>query len=145
MCNCLKPERQKQVLHMLVEGASIRSTARLTGVHKNTIGRLMVRFGEGCRVVLDKRLRELTLRHVELDEIWTFVAKKQGRLTPGEKAERFDIGDVYVWTALDKHTKLVASFLVGKRSADSPPWPRVSSASSPTPTTRSGFSRSGRA
>ena len=56
--------------------------------------------------------------HVEVDEIWTFVEKKQGRLTPEEKAERHDIGDVYLWTALDKETKLVASFLVGKRSAD---------------------------
>ena len=38
--------------------------------------------------------------HVEVDEIWTFVEKKQGRLTPEEKAERFDIGDVYLWTCL---------------------------------------------
>ena len=63
-------------------------------------------------------LRNLTLEHVEVDEIWTFVEKKQGRLTPEEKAERFDVGDVYLWTALDQNTKLVASFVVGKRSAD---------------------------
>ena len=67
---------------------------------------------------MDARLRNLTLDHVEVDEIWTFVEKKQGRLTPEEKAERYDIGDVYLWTALDQETKLVASFLVGKRSAD---------------------------
>ena len=63
-------------------------------------------------------LRGLTLRHVEIDEIWTFVFKKQGRLQVEEKAERFDIGDVYLWTCLDKYTKLVPSFVVGKRSAD---------------------------
>jgi IS1 family transposase len=67
---------------------------------------------------MDRQLRDLTLQHVEIDEIWTFVAKKQARLTPEEKAERHDIGDVYLWTALDKYTKLVPSFLVGKRSAD---------------------------
>ena len=63
-------------------------------------------------------LRGLTLRHVEVDEIWTFVYKKQGRLEAEEKVERFDIGDIYLWTCLDQDTKLIASFVVGKRSAD---------------------------
>jgi IS1 family transposase len=67
---------------------------------------------------MDAQLRNLTLRHVEVDEIWTFVGKKQGRLTTHERAEYYDLGDVYLWTALDKYTKLVASFIVGKRSAD---------------------------
>jgi IS1 family transposase len=118
MCNVLKPERQQQVLHMLLEGNSIRSTERVTGVHRDTICRLLVRFGKACKSFMDKRLRGLTLDHIEVDEIWTFVAKKQGRLTPEEKAECHDIGDVYLWTALDKETKLVATYLVGKRSAD---------------------------
>jgi IS1 family transposase len=80
--------------------------------------RLMVSFGQRCKAYMDARLRNLTLEHVEVDEIWTFVAKKQGRLTPEEKATCHDVGDVYLWTALDKETKLVASFIVGKRSAD---------------------------
>jgi IS1 family transposase len=79
---------------------------------------LMVNFGQACKRFMDARLRNLTLDHVEVDEIWTFVEKKQTRLTADEKAERFDIGDVYLWTALDQRTKLVASFVVGKRSAD---------------------------
>ena len=119
MCNVLKPERQKTVLHMLVEGSSIRSTERLTGVHRDTIGRLAVRFGHGAANFWTSGYAGLTLAHLELDEIWTFVLKKQGRLTPDERQERFDIGDVYLWTALDKHTKLVPSFLLGKRSGDS--------------------------
>jgi IS1 family transposase len=118
MCNVLKPERQKEVLHMLVEGASIRSTERLTGVHRDTVTRLMLRFGEGCRQLLDERLRSLTLGHLELDETWTFVLKKQGRLTADERQERSDIGEMYLWTAVDQRTKLVPAFLVGKRSAD---------------------------
>jgi transposase-like protein len=77
MCNLLKPERQKKVLHMLVEGSSIRSTERLTGVHRDTICRLLVRFGQGCRQLLDNQLQGLTLQHLELDEMWTFVLKKQ--------------------------------------------------------------------
>ncbi len=118
MCNTHKPERQKRVLHMLLEGDSIRSTERITGFHRDTICRLVVRFGKACKSFLDQHLHGPTLNHIEVDEIWTFVGKKQGRLTPEEKAERYDIGGVYLWTCLDKNTKLVASFLVGKRSAD---------------------------
>jgi IS1 family transposase len=80
--------------------------------------KLMVKFGAACKRFMDGQLRNLTLRHVEVDEIWTFVGKKQGRLTVEEKAGCFDMGDVYLWTALDQDTKLVASFVVGKRSAD---------------------------
>ena len=118
MANVLPRDKQIEVLHHLVEGNTLRSTARLTGVHRTTIMALMVRFGHACKAYMDAKLRRLSLDHVEVDEIWTFVAKKQGRLTPYEKATRYDVGDVYLWTALDKETKLVASFLVGKRSAD---------------------------
>jgi len=118
MANVLPRDRQIEVLHHLVEGNTLRSTARLSGVHRTTIMNLMVRFGDGCRNLMDDRFRNLTLEHVELDEIWTFVEKKHGRLTVEERRERSDIGDIYVWTAFDKETKLVPSFLVGRRSGD---------------------------
>ncbi len=73
MANFLKLERQKMILHALLEGNSIRSTERLTGVHRDTICRLLVNFGQKCKEYMDSRLRGLTLRHVEVDEIWTFV------------------------------------------------------------------------
>ncbi len=118
MANHLPRAKQIEVLHHLVEGNTLRSTTRLSGVHCTTIMKLMVEFGQKCKEYMDAKLRGLTLRHVEVDEIWTFVQKKQGRLEVEEKAERFDIGDVYLWTALDQDTKLIASFVVGKRSAD---------------------------
>jgi len=118
MANILPREKQIEVLHHLVEGNTLRSTARLSGVHRTTIMNLMVTFGQRCKAYMDARLRNLTLDHIETDEIWTFVAKKQGRLQPEEKAGRCDIGDEYLWTCLDQKTKLVVSFLVGKRSAD---------------------------
>lgn len=118
MCNRLKPERQKRVLHMLAEGSSIRSAERLTGVHRDTICRLTVQFGKGCQRLMEECFQGLQLRHLELDEVWTFVLKKQGRLTVEERRERADVGDMYLWTALDKYTKLVPAYLVGKRSAD---------------------------
>jgi len=67
---------------------------------------------------MDEQFRGLALRHLECDEIWTFVAKKQSRLTVIERAERGDVGDIYLWTALDQDTKLIPSFMLGKRSAD---------------------------
>ncbi len=118
MANILPRERQLSVLHHLVEGNTLRSTTRLTGVHRTTIQNLLVDFGGRCQEFMDRELRDLTLNHVQCDEIWTFCLKKQSRLTISERAERHDIGDVYVWTSLDTETKLVPAFIVGKRSAD---------------------------
>jgi IS1 family transposase len=118
MANVLPRERRIEVLHHLVEGNTLRSTNRLTGVHRTAIQDLLVDFGDRCQRLMDREFRGLNLTHLECDEIWTFVQKKQARLTVDEKAERHDIGDVYLWTALDAETKLVPSFVVGKRSAD---------------------------
>ncbi len=118
MANHLPRAKQIEVLQHLVEGNTLRSTARLSNVHRTTIMKLMVSFGEKCRDFMDRELRGLTRDHIECDEIWTFVQKKQGRLTTEEKAERHDIGEIYLWTALDSETKLCVSHLVGKRSAD---------------------------
>jgi transposase-like protein/IS1 family transposase len=111
-------ETAKLALRMLTEGMSIRSTERTTGVHRDTLCKLVVLFGDACRDFLDQRMRGLTLSHLQFDEQWTWVGRKQGRLTANEKAERHDVGDVYIWTCIDQKTKLMPSFLVGKRSAD---------------------------
>ncbi len=118
MANHLPRSKQIEVLRHLVEGNTLRSTARLTGVHRTTIQNLLVTFGEKCKAFMDARFRGLTLDHIEVDEVYTFVAKKQAHLTVEERAERHDIGEVYLWTALDQDTKLVVSYLLGKRSAD---------------------------
>jgi transposase-like protein/IS1 family transposase len=112
-------ETAKRALHLLVEGSSIRSTSRLTGLYKGTVCHLLIVFGKACQRFLDKRLVGLSLEHLELDEQWTFVYKKQSRLTLEERTTRHDAGDCYIWTAIDEKTKLLASFYIGKRSADS--------------------------
>ena len=118
MASLLSRDKRIEILHHLVEGNTLRSTSRLTGVHRTTIQDLLVDFGTRCEQFQDRELRGLTLSHVECDEIWTFVGKKQSRLTVDEKAECHDIGDVYVFTAIDAETKLLPSYVVGKRSAD---------------------------
>ena len=100
----------KMALRLLVEGMSIRATERTTGVGRNTICKLLVFFGEACRRFLDDRMRGLTLEHLQFDEQWTWVFKKQGRLTTTEKAECHDIGDMYLWTCIDQNTKLMPAF-----------------------------------
>lgn len=108
----------KLALRLLVEGMSIRGTERTTGVNRNTICKLLVFFGQACQRFLDARMRNLTLEHLQFDEQWTFVAKKQARLTLAEREEVSDKGDVYLWTCVDQKTKLMPSFRIGKRSAD---------------------------
>ena len=118
MANVLKAEKQLTILNLLVEGNSVRSVNRLTGVHLQTICNLILRFGDKCRDFLDREMRDLTCEHLELDEQWTYVAKKQARLTTDERAERADVGDMFLWLAVDHDTKLVPTFAIGKRSAD---------------------------
>ena len=77
----------KLVLRLLVEGMSIRSTERTTGIHRDTLCKLIVLFGDASRRFLDKRMRGLTLEHLQFDEQWTYVGKKQARLTMNEREE----------------------------------------------------------
>jgi transposase-like protein/IS1 family transposase len=108
----------KMVLRLLVEGSSIRSAERITGIHRDTVCKLLVKFGTACWEFLDRRMQGLNLTHLQFDEQWTYVAKKQSRLTIDERAECCDKGDIYLWTCIDQKTKLLPSFLIGKRSAD---------------------------
>jgi len=117
MANKLAADKQRSVLHLLAEGNSLRSVERLTGVQKKTATRLMVRFGHACRQFLDEEMRGLKLDHVEIDEIWTFVGKKQARVHVDDR-QTSPQGDTYLWVGIDAETKLVPSFIIGKRSAD---------------------------
>ncbi len=109
--NVLRREKQLVVISALVEGSSIRSIERMTGVHRDTIMRLTNRVGEGCRTLLDYRMRSLPCRQIQVDEVWTYVQKKQKLVTDFNPA----IGDQYVFVGVDAETKLVPSFVVGKR------------------------------
>lgn len=117
MANVLSRDEQIQILRMLVEGNSLRSVTRLTGVHRTTIMKLLVTFGEKCRAFLDRTQRGLSLRHVECDEIWTFVAKKQGRLKDDEKGNN-EIGDQFLYVAQDQDSKLIVTYAIGKRNSE---------------------------
>jgi len=117
MANVLKHDRRVAVLHTLLEGASVRSTERLTGVHRDTILRLMVKVGTGCDVLLDKSMRDLPCERLELDELWAFVGKKQRHVTFDDDMDR--VGDTWTYVAIDSDTKLIPTFMTGKRDENS--------------------------
>jgi IS1 family transposase len=118
MANKMTTEKRNTILRLLVEGNSIRSVCRLMQTNIPSVLRQLEWAGKHCRKLMDAKFRGLTLNHLETDEMWTFVGKKQARLTTEERAERGDIGDVYLWYPIDQDTKLIPTFLVGKRSAD---------------------------
>lgn len=114
MANHLKAEKKRAILNALVEGNSIRSVERMTGVHRDTICRLLVQVGEACEQLMKERMRNLNCTDLQADEIWTYVGKKQRRLDDLEKMIGTK-GDQYVFVAMDRNTKLVPVFHVGKR------------------------------
>lgn len=118
MANILKSDKQIEIVKHLVNGSSIRATERCTGVHRDTICRLLVKIGTGCRELLDAEMRNLSCKHFQIDEIWTFCGCKQGKLDADTKRMIFDRGDIYLWVAFDETTKLIATFLLGKRTGD---------------------------
>src|SRR5713226_6581068 len=113
--NVLSAEKKVGVISAMVEGNSIRSTERMTGVHRDTIMRLVVSVGRNCEALLDERMRKLSCRFVQADEIWTYVGKKEKRVGYGDNSE--EVGDQYVFVAMDSETKLIPCFRVGKRNA----------------------------
>jgi IS1 family transposase len=113
--NKLSKEQQVRVVACLVEGNSLRSTVRMTGIHRTTIQKLLVELGAACSEYQDKTLRNLTCEKIQCDEIWSFVGCKEKNATAEDKAQGY--GDVWTWTAMCSKTKLVPCWLVGNRDA----------------------------
>jgi len=114
--NKLSSQKRVQVIAALVEGMSIRSIVRMTGVSKNTVVKLLEDVGNACSIYQDNVFRDLTCKRIECDEIWSFVHAKEGHL-PAELQGVFGYGDVYTWVAIDADTKLVPCWNVGRRDA----------------------------
>lgn len=106
--NRLPIERRAQIIHALVEGNSIRSTERMTNVHRDTIMRLLVEVGKGCETILDEQMRDLDCRRIQVDEIWAYVQKKQRQVRRDDDRRR--VGDIWTFVALDPDTKLVPTY-----------------------------------
>lgn len=114
--NRLSNEARAKVIAVLVEGNSLRATARITGVARMTIEKLLRDLGAACETFHNANVRGLKSRRVQCDEIWSFVGAKQKNATPEQKAAGW--GDAWTWTAIDADSKLIVSWLVGDRGQD---------------------------
>jgi hypothetical protein len=113
--NRLTKEKRIQVVAALVEGSSVNSTVRMTGVSKPTILKLLADLGTACAKYQDEKLRNLPCKRVQADEIWSFCFAKDKNLSEEMKG-KFGFGSVWTWTAICADTKLMISWLAGERS-----------------------------
>lgn len=101
------------VLSLLAEGNSVRSTSRISGVDKKTIMSMLVLAGERCESLMAEKVKGLSVSDVQADEIWGFVGKKQAKTTPDDSSQ---VGDAWCFIGIERKTKIILSFEVGKRT-----------------------------
>jgi len=114
--NRLSTEKRAQIIGMLIEGNSMRAVSRMADCSINTVTKLLVDVGQACFEYQDQTLRNLPCKRIQCDEIWSFCYTNEKNIPQDHKGE-WGYGDVYTWTAICTDTKIVPSFLVGKRDA----------------------------
>lgn len=103
-------------LNLLVEGNSIRTTERITGLHRDTIDDLILVVGQNCQRLLDTKVKGVKVDDVQLDEIWSFVGMKEKTRIARNRSEVY--GDSWTFLAIERNTKLILAHKVGKRDTD---------------------------
>jgi IS1 family transposase len=116
--NKLPEEKRAQILQMLCEGSSMRSISRIADVSINTVTKLLVDAGVACAAYHDATVRGIQSKRIQCDEIWSFCYAKEKNV-PDDKKGKMGFGDVYTWTAIDADTKLIVSWFIGRRDAES--------------------------
>lgn len=114
--NQLDTKARAQILHMLVEGNSLRATSRMASVSINTVTKLLVDAGLACSKYHDETVKNVKASKVQCDEIWSFCYSKQKNVATAKAAPEF-AGDVWTWTAIDSDSKLIVSYLLGGRDS----------------------------
>jgi len=115
--NKLSAEKRVTILRCLVDGQSIRGTARIAGVAINSVVKLLLEAGKIAGQHQDEKLRDLPCTRLELDEIWSFVYAKEKNVQYAKSAPP-EAGDVWTWTAICADTKLVPSWRIGDRTSE---------------------------
>jgi IS1 family transposase len=105
-------EKAILALRMLLEGSSVRSVERVTEMHRDTILKLLVVAGEKCEKIMGRYVRNIAVKDVECDEIWSFIGKKEKRVRPEDDQ---NLGDAYTFVGIERNTKLVLNIAMGKR------------------------------
>lgn len=115
MANNLSIEKQVAVVNALAEGNAIRAIERMTGIHRDTVMRLGIRAGENCAKIMDREMRNLNCRVLQMDEIWGFIGKKRTNTSPSDRAN--GLGDCWTFVCIDAETRMVPAFHVGQRDS----------------------------
>ncbi|MEJ0012926.1 MAG: IS1 family transposase [Bauldia sp.] len=115
--NKLPLAKRVQILSMLVEGSSMRSVSRVADVSINTVAKLLAQAGDACGAFHYNTVRDVKARRVQCDEIWSFCYAK-AKNVENAKAAPVGAGNVWTWTALDSDSKMILSWMVGDRSAE---------------------------
>lgn len=115
--NKLDRKTRTLIIRLLVEGNSIRATARIADVSKNTVNKLLVNAGAACAKYHDEHVRNVKASVIQCDEIWSFTYAKQKNVA-GAKAAPEGAGDTWTWTAIDSDSKLIVSYMVGGRDSE---------------------------
>lgn len=105
-------DRAEMVLKLMLEGNSVSTIERVTGVHHGTILKLLVLAGEKCELVMSEKIKNVSVTDIECDELWSYCGKKQKRVRPEDDQ---NLGDCYVFVAIERHSKLVLNIAMGKR------------------------------
>jgi IS1 family transposase/transposase-like protein len=109
-------DQAAQAINLLCEGMSIRAVCRLTGLHMDTVLRIIVRAGRGIAEYSERTIRGLTVDEVECDELWAFIyCKKRTQRTRDLGSE---VGDLYCFLGIDRNTKLILATAYGKRDTE---------------------------
>ena len=116
--NRLTSEQRASVITCLIEGCSVRSTVRMTGVAKKTVLRVLIEVGAVCADYQDRVMHNLKSERVQIDEMWQFVYCKERHVTPAIASKNPGAGDAWLWAAIDADSKLAITWLVGERTPE---------------------------
>ena len=116
MANVLSTPKRVAIVKALIEGMSVRATARMVDVSKDTVSKLNLELGEACIRYMDETLRDLPCKRLQVDEVWAFCYAK-AKNVPAAKKGVFGFGDLWAFTGIDAETKVIPTFLIGSRDA----------------------------
>jgi len=102
---------------LLTEGSSIRSTERITGVHRDTICRLLRVVGGKCFDLLGQLIQAVPVSDVQCDELWSFVGMKE-KTKARKKITDPNLGDAYTFLGMERTSKLILAHHVGRRTSE---------------------------
>jgi IS1 family transposase len=117
--NKLSTTERANILRLMVEGNSLRSCSRITGASITTVSKLLVDIGKACQQFHNDTVVNVNSKRIEADEIWSFVYAKDKNVENSEKTKEQGAGDAWTWVGIDADSKLVVSFFVGNRDANS--------------------------